>query len=139
MESILELMDRLLAEALEVAFQSKLSEFLVLNSDVMKVAVGTVVNRQVQTQLVLPPVPHALQRGVPRKLVEEPVEAKMSVDAAWDVIGVSGPVQFLDGLLQPELLGTPQRGGRELGSIGLYEDSDRCDLRDVASTDFHNE
>lgn len=111
MKGILELADHFLTEGIEVSCQSKLSQFLVLNSDVVQVAIGTVIDRQVETQLVLPPVPHVLQGGVPRKFVEEPVETKVGVDAGGDVVGVGGPVKFLDGLFEPEPLGTPQGGG----------------------------
>ena len=110
-----------------------------LNSDVVEVVVSTVVDREVETQLVFPTVPKALQGGVPRKFVEEPVEAQVGVNAGRDVVGVCGSVVFLDGLLLAKALRTAERFCRELSSVRLDKYADGCDLGDVASTHLHNE
>ena len=42
-----------------------------LNSDFMEVAVSRMVDREIETQLVLPTVPKSLEGGVPREFIEE--------------------------------------------------------------------
>lgn len=47
----------------------------------VQVAVGGVVDQEVEAQLGLPAVPEAAQRAVSRQVVEQPVELKVRVDA----------------------------------------------------------
>jgi hypothetical protein len=93
----------------------------VLDSDVVEIAVGAVVDREVQAQLGLPPCPEAAQDTVSREVVEEPVEAKVRVDAGRDVVLLRGPVELLDGSQQLRPLRTTQRFGRELGGVMASE------------------
>src|SRR5688500_3905286 len=79
-------------ETVPVTLQHARTQPLVRAGDVVHVAVGAMVYREVETKLALPPAPEVLQDAVSREVVEEPVEAKVRIDAGREVIGLSGPV-----------------------------------------------
>ncbi len=58
-------------EALDVTRQHARDQSLVLAGDVVHVAVGAMVDREVEAELALPPVPEVLQDAVAREVVEE--------------------------------------------------------------------
>ncbi len=73
------------------------------------------------------------------EIVEEPVEAKMRVDAGRDVALLHRPAEILDGLQQLRPLGTAQLFGRELGGVRLDPQPDRVDLGDLTSAHLYDE
>ncbi len=108
------------AERVGVAFQGNRGQPLVLDDQLMRVvAVGAVIDAEVEAQLGLPAVPETLQDAVPGEIVEEPVESKVRVDAGRDVVLLHRPAQILDGLQQLRPLRTAQCFGRELGRVRL--------------------
>src|SRR5688572_8878167 len=94
------------SKRLHVALQRDRSQPLVLVSDVVQVAVGAMVDREVQAQLGLPTVPEVAQEAVSRKVVEEPVELEVGIDTGRDVGLLRRPMKVLDCLGQPGPLGT---------------------------------
>ena len=126
-------------ERIRVALQGDCSQPLVFDSDVVEVAVGAMVDREVQAQLGLPTVPEAAQNAVSREVVEEPVELKVRIDAGRDVVLLRRLPKLLDRLSQPGPLGSAQRFESEFPGVRLDKQPDRGDLSDVPGAHLHDE
>jgi hypothetical protein len=79
---------KLTAEPNYVTRQHTGNHPLVFAGDVMHVAVGPMIDLEIEAKLALPPVPQVLQDAVTGEVVEEPVEAKMCVDARGEVVSL---------------------------------------------------